>query len=151
MAYARLASTKIGSSIPSNTPWRANDFYRALGMASDEFCHAAKQETPDASLPIRTNHDQIGAPLCRGIEDALSYVTYLDRSVGLESGNTQLLRNSLNQRVGWFCVAFQLRSVAWVHLGGSRRNRLQHMQDQDLRTLNPKLRDNDPHDISGDL
>ncbi len=29
-------------------------------MASDEFRHAAKQETLDASQPMRTNDDQIG-------------------------------------------------------------------------------------------
>ena len=36
-------------------------------MASDEFGHTAKQETLDAAPPMRTNGDQIGAPLCSGI------------------------------------------------------------------------------------
>ncbi len=31
-------------------------------MASDEFGHAAKQETLDAAAPMRTNDDQIGTP-----------------------------------------------------------------------------------------
>src|SRR5271166_6024197 len=50
----------------------ANDFYGALGMASDEFRHAAQQETLDAASPMRTNDDQIGTPLCCGIDDSLS-------------------------------------------------------------------------------
>ena len=44
-------------------------------MASDKFCHASKQETLDASLPMRTNHDQIGTPLGCGIDDTFSDVT----------------------------------------------------------------------------
>ncbi|MFY9937590.1 MAG: hypothetical protein WAK33_11985 [Silvibacterium sp.] len=113
-------------------------------MASDEFCHAAKQETLDAALPMRSNDDQIGAPLFRGIDDAFSDVTYLNRCVGLESGITQLLRDSLDQRVSWPLFAFQLRSVARVHLGRSRPDGLQHMQDQNLCILSPKLSDNGP-------
>ena len=54
-------------------------------MASDEFGHAAKQETLDASLSMRTNDDQIGTPLGCGIDDSLSDVTYLDGGVHLVS------------------------------------------------------------------
>ncbi len=61
---------------PSYARRQADDFDGALGVASDEFCHAAKQETPDVSLPVRANNDQISAPLCRAIDDAFSDVTY---------------------------------------------------------------------------
>lgn len=88
-------------------------------MASDEFCHTSKQETQDASLPMRTNDDQIGAPLLRAIDDALSDVTCLDCSVGLEPGALQLFRNSLDQCVSWHFLALQLGRVAWVHLRGA--------------------------------
>ena len=81
-------------------------------MASHEFGHTAQQETLDASPPMRTNDDQIGPPLCRGIDDALSDVTYLDGGVHLESCTTQLLGNSLDQLKGWLSLVFQLRSVA---------------------------------------
>ena len=54
-------------------------------MASDEFGHTAKQETLDAAPPMRTNDDQIGTPLCSGIDDSLSDVTYLDGGIHLES------------------------------------------------------------------
>jgi len=47
-------------------------------MASDEFRYAAKQETLDASLPMRTIDDRIGNPLCCEIDDALSNVTHPD-------------------------------------------------------------------------
>jgi hypothetical protein len=113
-------------------------------MASDEFGHAAKQETLDASLSMRTNDDQIGTPLGCGIHDSLSDVTYLDGSVHLESCATQFLRNSLDQLTGWLFLIFQLGSITWRHLRGSRRNRLQHMQNPDLCMLSPKLRDNSP-------
>jgi len=76
-------------------------------MASNEFRHAAEQETLDASLPMRTNHDQIGAPPCCGINDGLSDVTYFDGSVQLETCTTQLLRNSLDQLTGWLFLIFQ--------------------------------------------
>jgi len=79
---------------------RANDFYGAPGMASNEFRYATEQETLDASLPMRTNHNQIGAPFCCGIDDALSDVTYLDGGTRLEPCSTQLLRNSLDQLTG---------------------------------------------------
>ena len=113
-------------------------------MASDEFGHAAKQETPDASLSVRTNDDQIGTPLGCRIDDSLSDVTYLDGSFRLESRATQFLRNSLDQLMGWLLLIFQLRSITWRHLRGSWRNRLQHMQHPDLCMLSPKLRDNSP-------
>ena len=113
-------------------------------MASDEFRHAAKQETLDARLPVRTYDDQIGTPLCREIDDALSDVTYLDGGVYLESCATQFLRNSLDQLTGWLFLIFQLGSITWRHLRGSWRNRLQHMQNPDLCMLSPKLRDNSP-------
>src|SRR5271157_3018937 len=113
-------------------------------MASDEFRHAAKQETLDARLPVRTYDDQIGTPLCREIDDALSDVTYLDRTVRLEPRTTQLLRNSLDQLTGWLFLILQFRSIAWRHLRGSRRNRLQHVQDPELRILGPKLHDDCP-------
>src|SRR5665811_84361 len=80
----------------SDTHWRANDFYRALGMASDEFCHAAQQETLDACLPMRTNDDHIGMPLGGIIDDRLSNVTYLDGSLHLESCAAQLLAYALD-------------------------------------------------------
>src|ERR1019366_390332 len=127
---------------PSGTRRRANDFYRALGMASDEFCHAAEQETLDACLPMRTNDDQIGMPLGCIIDDRLSNVTYLDGGVNLESCALQLLRNPLDQLTGWLLLIIQLGSVAWRHLRWGRRTRLQHMQDSDLCILSPKLRDN---------
>src|SRR5208282_1905457 len=135
----------------SDTRWRADDFYGAFGMASDEFGHAAKQETPDASLSVRTNDDQIGAPLGCRIDDPLSDVTYLDGSVHLESRAQQLLRNSPDQLTGRLFLLFQLGSITWRHLRGSWRNRLQHMQNPDLRMLSPKLRDNSPQHIPGDL
>jgi len=113
-------------------------------MASDEFGHTAKQETPDASLPMRTNDDKIGTPPYCGIDNALSDVTYLDGGVHLEPGTTQLVRNSLDQLTGWLFLIFQLRSAASRHLRGSRRNRLQYMQDPDFCMLSPKLRDNSP-------
>jgi len=69
-------------------------------MASNEFRYATEQETLDASLPMRTNHNQIGAPFCCGIDDALSDVTYLDGGTRLEPCSTQLLRNSLDQLTG---------------------------------------------------
>ena len=113
-------------------------------MASDEFGHTAKQETPDASLPMRTNDDKIGTPPYCGIDNALSDVSYLDGGVHLEPGTTQLVRNSLDQLTGCLFLIFQLGSVAWSHLRGSRRNRLQHMQNSDLCMLGRKLRDNSP-------
>jgi hypothetical protein len=57
-------------------------------MASDELRHAAKQETLDASLSMRTNDNQVGAPLFCGIDNALSDVTYLDGGVHLEACTT---------------------------------------------------------------
>jgi len=81
-------------------------------MASDKFRHAPEQETLDATLPMRTNDDQIGMPVCRGIDDCLSDVTYLDGGVHLESCTTQFLGNSLDQLTGWLFLVFQLRSVA---------------------------------------
>jgi len=113
-------------------------------MASNEFGHAAKQETLDASLSMRANDDQIGTPLGCGIDDSLSDVTYLDGGVYLESCATQFLRNSLDQLTGWLFLIFQLGSITWRHLRGSWRNRLQHMQNPDLCVLSPKLRDNSP-------
>ena len=47
-------------------------------MASDELGHTAQQETLDASLPMRTNDDQIGMLLGCRIDDRLSNVAYLD-------------------------------------------------------------------------
>jgi|SRR5271157_4619797 len=88
-------------------------------MASDEFRHAAKQETLYASLPMRTNDDQIGTPLCCGIDDSLSDVTNLDSGVDLEPGTTQLVRNSLDQLTGWFLLIVQFRSVACAICGGA--------------------------------
>jgi len=113
-------------------------------MATDEFSHAAQQETLNASLSMRTNHDQIGTPLGCGIDDSLSDVTYLEGGVHPESCGTQFLRNSLDQFTGWLFLIFQLGSIACCHLRGSRANRLQHMQNPDLRMLSPKLRDNSP-------
>ena len=110
-------------------------------MASDEFGHAAQQETLNVSLSMRTNHDQIGTPLGCGIDDSLSDVTYLDGGVRLESCAKQSLRNSLDQFTGWLFLIFQLGSITCCHLRGSRHNRLQHMQNPDLRMLSPKLRD----------
>ena len=81
-------------------------------MASDEFGHAAKQETLDASLSMRTNDDQIGTPLGCGIDDRLSNVTYLDGGVHLESCATQAVRYALNQLMGRLLLIFQLGSVA---------------------------------------
>ena len=120
-------------------------------MASNEFGHATKQETLDASLAMGGNDDQIGAPLGCGIDDSFSDVTYLDVGVHLESCATQFLRNSLDQLTGGFFLIFQLGSVAWSHLRGSWRNRLQHMQNPDLCMLTPKLRDNSPYYIPGEL
>jgi hypothetical protein len=120
-------------------------------MASDEFRDAAEQKTPDASLPMRTNDDQIGTPLCCGIDDSLSDVANLDGRVRRESCATQFLRNSLDQLTGWLFLIFQLRSVTWRHLRRSRRNRLQHMQDPDFCILSPKLRDNSLYYIPGGL
>ena len=113
-------------------------------MASDEFGHAAKQETPDASLSMRTNDDQIGTPLGCGIDDSLSDVTYLDGGVHLESCAKQFLRNSLDQLTGWLFLIVQLGSVTGRHLRWSWRNRLQDMQNPNLCMLSPKLRDNSP-------
>src|SRR5271165_6615364 len=113
-------------------------------MASDEFRHATEQETLDASLPMRTNDDQIGTPFCCGIDDALSDVTYLDGGARLEPCSTQLFRNSLDQLMGWLLLLFQLRSVPGRHLRGSRCNRLQHMQNLDFCILRPKLCENSP-------
>src|SRR5208283_4731484 len=104
-------------------------------MASNEFGHAAKQETLDASLSMRGNDDQIGTPLGCEIDDSLSDVTYLDGGVHLESCAAQFLRNSLDQLTGGFFLIFQLGSVAWRHLRGSWLNRLHHMQNRDLCML----------------
>ena len=72
-------------------------------MASDEFRHAAKQETLDASPPMRTNDDQIGTPLCCGIDDSLSDVTYLDGGVHLEPAlRSSFAIRSTNSRAGFF-------------------------------------------------
>src|SRR5208337_1888479 len=112
-AHSALASFRMEhrGPCPSDTSWRTNDFYGAFGMASDEFGHAAKQETPDASLSMRTNDDQIGTPLGCGIDDSLSDVTYLDGGVHLESCATQFLRNSLDQLTGWLFLVVQLGSI----------------------------------------
>jgi len=81
-------------------------------MTSDKFRHATKQETLEAAPTMRTNDNQIGAPLCCGIDDRLSDVAYLDGSVYFEPGATQLRCNSLYQFMGRFLLIFQLRSVA---------------------------------------
>lgn len=39
-------------------------------------------------MPVRTDDDQVGTPLCRAIDDALSYIPYLDRGVGFKSDAT---------------------------------------------------------------
>ena len=57
-------------------------------MASYKVCCAAKQKTPNASLPMRANHDQVGAPPQGIVDDALSYISHLDGGVGLEAGTT---------------------------------------------------------------
>src|ERR1039457_6474728 len=141
---SRLLFAAMTLSFPSDTHWRANDFYRALGIASDEFGHAAEQETLDACLPMRTNDDQIGMPLGCIIDDRLSNVTYLDGGVRLESCALQLLGNPLDQLTGWLLLIVQLGSVAGRHLRWGRRTRLQHMQDSNLCILSSKLRDNGP-------
>lgn len=69
-------------------------------MARNEFCHAAQQETLDASLSMRTNDDQIGVPICCRIDDCLSDVADFDGSVHFETRAMQLLRNSLDQLTG---------------------------------------------------
>jgi len=88
-------------------------------MASDEFRHTTKQKPPDAPLSMRTNDDEVGAPSGRSIEDGLSDVAYLDRSLSFEPRAAQFLCNSLDQIVGCFFLALQLRSVGGVHLRGS--------------------------------
>src|ERR1035441_6306265 len=110
-------------------------------MASDELRHAAKQEAWDATSPMRTDDDQICTPLFCGIDNSLSDVTNLDGGVHLESRTTQLARNLLHQLMCWFLLVVQFRSVAWSHLRGCRRTRLQHMQDPNLNMLRAKLRD----------
>jgi len=57
-------------------------------MSSYKFCCAAKKETPNTALPMRANHDQVGAPLHGSVDDALSYISHLDGGVGLEAGTT---------------------------------------------------------------
>ena len=81
-------------------------------MASDEFCNAAKQETLDGALPMRTNDDEIGTPRFCRIDDRLSDVTYFDGGVHLESCTLQAVRNALDQLTGWLLLIFQLGSVA---------------------------------------
>jgi hypothetical protein len=97
--------TKVDqSSFPSETQWRANDFYRALGMARNEFCHTTEQEALDASWPMRANYDQIGTPLCCRIDDRLSNVTYLSTAVSTLNPalcNSFAMR-SPNSRAGFF-------------------------------------------------
>ena len=88
-------------------------------MACDEFCHAAEQETPDASLSMGAKDYQIGPPLCGGIDDPLSDVTDLDGGVHLEPCTAQLARNSFDYFTSSLLLVFQLRSVAHCHLGGS--------------------------------
>ena len=41
-----------------------HEFYGVFGMASNESGHAAKQETPDAFLSMRTKDDQFRTPHC---------------------------------------------------------------------------------------
>jgi hypothetical protein len=94
---------------------RANDFYGASGMASYEFGHTAKQETPESFLPVGTDDDQIGLPCSGRIDAALLNIARLDRSVGRELGATQLLRNALDEVMGWFFLALQLGSVSGSH------------------------------------
>ncbi len=113
-------------------------------MASDELGDAAKQETLDASLSMRTNDDQVSTPLDCGIDDCLSDVAYLDGGVHLESCAPQFFRNSLDQITGWLFLIFQLGSVTLRHLRWSWRNRLQYVQYPDLGMLSSKLRDNSP-------
>ncbi len=75
-------------------------------MTSDKLRYTAKQETPDTSLSSRTNDNQIGLPLCCGIDDGLSDVAHLDGSVYFKPGGTQLLCNSLDQLTGWLLLNF---------------------------------------------
>ena len=89
-------------------------------MASDGVRYAPQQETLNASPPKRTNDDQIGMPFRCDIEDAHSYVTYLDSGLCLESRFTQLVRNSLDQCMAWLLLIFQLRSVALSHFRRSQ-------------------------------
>ena len=81
-------------------------------MASDELRHAAKQEALDATPSMRADDDQIGTPLCSGIDDSLSDVAYLDGGIRLESCATELVRNSFHELTGWFLLIVQFRSVA---------------------------------------
>ncbi len=47
-------------------------------MAGDELRYAAQQEALNAAFSMRAEDDQVGVPLCRGIEDALPHIACLD-------------------------------------------------------------------------
>jgi hypothetical protein len=116
-------------------------------MASYKVCCAAKQKTPNASLPMRANHDQVGAPLHAGVDYALSCISNFDGGISLEACTAKVARDAINQRVGPHSLTFHLRSVADVHFGDCRSDLLQHVQDQDLCGVGPKLLHNSPYQI----
>src|ERR1039457_3066142 len=120
-------------------------------MASNRFCHAPQQETLDASLPMRTHRNEVSMPFLCSPEDAHSDVTYFDSSVCFKTGSTQLVRKSLDQCKGWLLLILQFGSVALSHFRWSKsRNRLQHVENQDLSTLRSKLIDDGLHHIFGE-
>jgi len=69
-------------------------------MSSYKFCCTAKQETPNTSLPMRANHDQVGAPLRAGVDYALFRISHFDGGIGLEACTAKFARDAVNQRVG---------------------------------------------------
>jgi len=121
-------------------------------MASDEFRHASQQEALNVSSPMRTNRNEIGVPFRCSIEDAFFDVPYFDSGVCLESRSTQLVRNSLDQCMGWLLLFFQLRSVPLSHFRRSHGlNRLEHVQNQNFGILGPELVHNSLNHIFGKL
>jgi len=72
----------------------------ALGMPDDELRHTAQQKALNAALAVRAKDDQIGVPLCRGVEDALANVACLDGGYCLEAIVAELLRYTLDQLMG---------------------------------------------------
>jgi len=101
---------------------------------------------------MRTNRNEIGMPFRCSIEDAFFDVPHFDSGVCLESRSTQLVRNSLDQCMGRLFLIFQLGSVALSHFWRSHGlNRLQHVQNQNLRILRPKLVHNSPNHIFEEL
>ena len=101
-------------------------------MAGDELGYAAEEEALEASLAVRPEDDKIGLPVGCGIDDGLADVADFDGSGGFESGITQFLCDAVDQGAGRLLLSFELRGVAWIHLGRSGANGLEHVQDHDL-------------------